>query len=171
MPRPPKCRWVGEFPPGVVFKPLGYPMRLNGVGQLSLDELEALRQAHALERTQEEGAEAMGISRSTFGRILESAHRKVTDALLNCKTLTIDGGPVIMDKRQFHCRDCGHIWDEPFGTGRPGKCPACSSINLQRSDAGPRRLGLCRGAGRGRRGVRPDPNVPLKEPEKKEKGR
>jgi len=137
MPRPLKCRWVGKLPSGITFKPLGYPIRIHGFIELQLDELEALRQAHLMGKTQEEGADNMGISRSTFGRILESAHRKLTEALVHYRTIFIDGGQVIMDKRHFHCQDCGHDWEEPFGTGRPTHCPSCESSNIFRSDPGP----------------------------------
>jgi predicted Fe-Mo cluster-binding NifX family protein len=36
----------------------------------------------------------MGVSRQTFGRIVESARKKTADALLNGKALKIDGGTV-----------------------------------------------------------------------------
>ena len=137
MPRPPKCRWVGKLPNGITVKPLGFPTHRCGFVELQLDELEALRQAHLNGKTQEEGAQDLGVSRSTFGRILEAAHRKVSDALVNHKTIVIEGGPITMDKRHFHCQDCGHDWELPFGTGRPGKCPECSSRNIHRADPGP----------------------------------
>lgn len=159
MPRPPKCRWVGDFPQGIIFKPLGFPFCDLQTIEIQLDELEALRQAHLYNKSQEEGAEALGISRSTFGRILESAHQKMTRALTQPCAFSINGGPIIMNKRQFSCRDCGHSWEVPFGTSRPGECPSCHSHNFQRSDAGPRQLGRCggganprlRGRGQGRR--------------------
>jgi hypothetical protein len=36
----------------------------------------------------------MNISRQTFGRIIESAHKKIADALVNGKALSIQGGSV-----------------------------------------------------------------------------
>lgn len=54
---------------------------------LDLDELEALRLADLLGLYQEQAAEKMGVSRATFGRILESAHRKVAGALVEGKVL------------------------------------------------------------------------------------
>ena len=61
---------------------------------LGFDEAEALRLADLEGLYQEAAARRMGISRPTFGRIIESAHRKVADALLNGKALRIDGGEV-----------------------------------------------------------------------------
>jgi len=36
----------------------------------------------------------MNISRQTFGRIIESAHQKIADALINGKSIKIHGGNV-----------------------------------------------------------------------------
>jgi predicted DNA-binding protein (UPF0251 family) len=36
----------------------------------------------------------MGVSRQTFGRIIESAHKKVADAFVNTKAIRIDGGEI-----------------------------------------------------------------------------
>jgi|GEM_PF-99426 predicted DNA-binding protein (UPF0251 family)/predicted Fe-Mo cluster-binding NifX family protein len=54
------------------------------------DEVEALRLADLEGRYQEEAACMMGISRQTFGRILERAHKKVADAIVNGRALTIE---------------------------------------------------------------------------------
>jgi predicted DNA-binding protein (UPF0251 family) len=156
MARPCKCRWIGKHPRDVIFKPLGFPTRSRGVVELALDELEALKQAHLLGLTQEQGAELMGVSRATFGRILESAHFKIADALNNLRTLAIGGGPVVMSKRRFECQECSHTWEEKFGTGRPEACPSCGSNDFYRVDSGPRHSGLCSGArsGKGSEGGR-----------------
>jgi predicted DNA-binding protein (UPF0251 family) len=61
---------------------------------LTVDELEAIRLADLEGLYQEEAAQRMNISRQTFGRILEAAHRKVADALVNGKALSIEGGPI-----------------------------------------------------------------------------
>jgi len=91
----------------------------------------------------------MDISRQTFGRILESARRKVAEALVEGRALRIEGGNFEMrEMRTFVCRDCRHSWQVPYGTGRPGSCPECKSTNIQRS---PEERGWGRG-GRGRQG-------------------
>jgi uncharacterized protein len=61
---------------------------------MTLDDFEALRLADLEGLYQEQGASHMGVSRATFGRIVESAHRKVAEALVHGKTLRIQGGPV-----------------------------------------------------------------------------
>ncbi|MGQ9592046.1 MAG: DUF134 domain-containing protein [Planctomycetota bacterium] len=95
MPRPPCPRWV-DFLPGVTyFKPAGVPLRELEELRLTLDELEALRLADLLGLYQDEAAAGMQISRATFGRIVESARRKVAEALVSGKALRLEGGPVV----------------------------------------------------------------------------
>lgn len=79
--------------PGVnYFKPRAVPMAALEEVVLSIEELEALRLAHKEGLYQQEAAERMGVSRATFGRVLDSAHRKVTEALVAGRALKIEGG-------------------------------------------------------------------------------
>ena len=94
MVRPRQCRRVGQLPQATYYKPRGVPLRaLEQVG-LTVDELEAIRLADLEGLYQEAAAEQMNVSRQTFGRILEAAHKKVADALVNGKALSIEGGSV-----------------------------------------------------------------------------
>jgi len=61
---------------------------------LTLDELEAIRLADLEGLYQEDAAKKMGISRQTFGNIINSAHKKIADVLLNAKALKIEGGTI-----------------------------------------------------------------------------
>lgn len=133
MPRPFCCRRIQEQPLSRFFKPQGIPLiRLEGV-TMTLDEYEAVRLADLQGLYQEDAARRMGVSRQTFGRIVESAHRKIADALVNAKALEIKGGTVEMaGQRKFKCSDCTHSWEIPFGTGRPAACPQCQSRNIFR---------------------------------------
>lgn len=47
------------------------------------DEMEAIRSADLESLYQQECADKMGISRTTFSRLVESARKKIADALLN----------------------------------------------------------------------------------------
>ncbi len=51
-----------------------------------------MRLAHLEGVDQEKIAQKMGIHQSTISRILTSAHKKVTDALVNIKAIKIEGG-------------------------------------------------------------------------------
>lgn len=60
--------------------------------ELSIDEFEALRLANLEEMKQEDAAQLMRVSRPTFSRIINSAHQKIADALVNIKAIRIEGG-------------------------------------------------------------------------------
>jgi predicted DNA-binding protein (UPF0251 family) len=72
-------------------------MRLLEAVNLTVDEFEAVRLADLEGLYQENAAEKMRISRQTFGRILDSAHKKIADALVNGKALSIEGGNFQLD--------------------------------------------------------------------------
>jgi predicted DNA-binding protein (UPF0251 family) len=153
MPRPPRCRCVSQQPTANYFKPRGVPLtRLQEV-VLTVDELEALRLADQKGMYQDQAAEQMKISRATFGRSVETARRKVAEALAEGKALKIEGGNfVVANMRAFRCSDCSHAWQVPFGTGRAAECPSCHSRNIHRAEGD--RGGWVRGAGFGRGGGR-----------------
>ena len=92
MPRPVRCRRVHCRPDANYFKPRGIPTDLLEEVNLNMDELEAIRLADLEGMYQEEAAKKMKVSRQTLGRILESAHKKIADALVNGKALSIEGG-------------------------------------------------------------------------------
>ena len=94
MPRPVQPRKIGFVPRITCFKPAGVPrFELEEVA-LTLDELEAVRLADLNGLYQETAAPRMDISRSAFARILESARKKIADALVHGKCLRLAGGPV-----------------------------------------------------------------------------
>jgi len=57
---------------------------------LEADEIEALRLAHLESLYQEDAALKMNISRQTFGRIIDTSHKKISDALINGKALRLN---------------------------------------------------------------------------------
>lgn len=57
--------------------------------ELSLEEIEAYRLRHVKNMDQQEAAQKMGTSTSTYQRILYSAYEKVADALTNGKAIKI----------------------------------------------------------------------------------
>src|SRR4030042_2142360 len=123
MSRPCKCRRICGNPQADYFKPRGIPVSQLEKVVLTLDEFEAVRLADLDGLYQEEAAKMMNISRQTFGNIIESAHKKVADAMVNAKALKIEGGVVQMMQKQFLCYDCRNEWDVPYGAGRPAECP------------------------------------------------
>ncbi len=89
MPRPKRCRRIGLSPNCAYFKPAGVPLRTLEEVVLAMDELEAMRLLDVKCLYQQQAAEQMGVSRRTFGRIIDSARAKVTSALIEGKALRI----------------------------------------------------------------------------------
>jgi len=73
----------------VCFKPCG--IKTIDLEQITVydDEMEAIRLADFESLYQQESADMMGISRTTFSRLVESARKKIADALLNQKAINI----------------------------------------------------------------------------------
>jgi predicted DNA-binding protein (UPF0251 family) len=137
------------MPESNYFKPRGVPLSALEEIILTVDEFEAIRLADLENLYQEQAAEKMKVSRQTFGRIIDSAHKKVAEALVKGKALKIEGGEVEMAAiRKFRCYDCQHSWELPYGTGRPESCPSCKSGNIHRAEED---RGGARGLGRRQR--------------------
>jgi predicted DNA-binding protein (UPF0251 family) len=121
------------FPPQVVlFKPQGIPAFMLEQVILTVDEYEAVRLIDYDGLDQEKAAERMRISRATCARIMESAHKKIAEALSRGKAIRIEGGSFVLKKNRFRCRRCGHVWDDSDerpseSSGRNTPCPSCKS--------------------------------------------
>jgi predicted DNA-binding protein (UPF0251 family) len=86
----PRCVY---FDPGVVyFKPQGVPLRFLEEVVLEPDELEALKLYEVDGLDQTASADKMKISQPTFARILDSAHKKIADALIKGKAIRVEKG-------------------------------------------------------------------------------
>jgi predicted DNA-binding protein (UPF0251 family) len=104
------------MPPVTYYKPRGVPLATLQCVELTVDELEAIRLADSEHLYQEDAAQRMNVSRQTFGRILDAAHAKVADALVNGKALSIQGGPIeVMSPPQGPCFP---VQGSPDGPGR-----------------------------------------------------
>ena len=130
--RPPLWRRVDSVPEVTYFKPAGVPLAALQEVQLSVEEAEAIRLKDIGELEQEDCAQKMNISRTTFARILTSARRKMADALLSGKAIRIDGGNYQMALQGFRCKT-GHEWDVSFEAmvkTPPQFCPTCSTPSI-----------------------------------------
>ena len=118
MPRPFCPRRVAGRPAVSIFKPNRIPVDELEEVVMTLDEFEAIRLADLEGLYQEQAAETMRVSRPTFSRIVESAHRKVADALVHGKALRMEGGPVHLDARR-----CCRLHDVDKRGRDGGPCP------------------------------------------------
>jgi predicted DNA-binding protein (UPF0251 family) len=116
------------------FKPRGIPMFDLEEVRLTVDEREAIRLSDLMGMSHEEAGSLMGVSRATFGRIIQRARKAVADALINGKAINVEGGnyKLVSKTRVFACANCSHEWEEPLGTGRPKGCPSCNDNNFHR---------------------------------------
>ena len=90
MPRPVRCRRIGQMP---AFRSFSPDDALDAdVIRLTLDEYETLRLMDAEGMNQEACAIRMNVSRTTVTAIYESARRKIATALVQGNRLQIAGG-------------------------------------------------------------------------------
>jgi predicted DNA-binding protein (UPF0251 family) len=133
MPRPVKWRRVAAIPQATYFKPAGVPLRALEDVALTVEEAEAIRLKDLEGLEQQQCAQRMRISRTTFHRVLQSARRKVADVLVNGKAMRIQGGNFALAKQPFQCRRDGHVWSvsfEALAAGPPLACPRCESPSV-----------------------------------------
>lgn len=132
MARPKKNRIVSYNPDISYFKPRGIPMVDLEEVCLTIDERESVRLADLMGMSYEDAGLKMGVSRATFGRIVQNARKVVADALINGKAINIEGGSytICNEARIFLCSECNNEWEEPSHTGRPQNCPICSQENF-----------------------------------------
>lgn len=78
------------------FKPAGVRLRELDESIISVEEYEAIRLKDVEGLEQEDAAQKMNISQPTFHRLLLSARKKITDAIVNGKAIKIHGGNYTM---------------------------------------------------------------------------
>ena len=139
MARPRRRRRVHNQVNFDYFKPRGVPLRDLKEVNLNVEELEAIRFKDYEEMEQTKAAEKMNISQTTFHRILKSARKKITQALINGKAIKIQGGRYKMPNKD--------------GTGPLGHGPRTGrGVGRGQGRGGGRGMGKTQGLGRGRRG-------------------
>ena len=92
MPRPRRCRKV-RFKPGTTyFKPAG--IRIVDLEEviLNFEEYESIRLVDLEGIEQTKAGKMMEVSQPTFSRLLKSARKKISDAIINGKAIKIEGG-------------------------------------------------------------------------------
>ncbi len=129
MPRTEKDRIVHTPPLFADFKPIGIPVQELQQQALTLDEFEAFRLADYTGLSHAEAAEEMGISRSTFSRLIVRSRKKIADFLIEGKVLRIDGGNIHFSHNIIRCRSCGHMFKTNINN-EIKVCPACHSSDL-----------------------------------------
>ncbi len=89
MPRPCRRRRVRGKPSSFYFKPSGKRMIELDEIVLTLPEFESIRLVDLQGVEQNKAGELMKISQPTFSRLLKSARRKISEAIVNGKAIKI----------------------------------------------------------------------------------
>lgn len=97
MARPCKKRNICLKLKSAYFAPQEYKKKKWGDVVLEVDEIEAVRLADLEGRYQEFAAKKMCISRATFSNIINRAHLKIAQALINGKAILINC-PILAQK-------------------------------------------------------------------------
>jgi len=92
MVRPRLCRRIRFNPEVTYFKPQGIPLKNLEEVNLEVDEFESVRLVDFEEIEQKIAGEKMNISQPTLSRILKSARKKISDAIIQGKAIKIHGG-------------------------------------------------------------------------------
>ncbi len=105
MARPKLCRRVSSEPNITYFKPAGVRLLHLEDVKLNVDELEAIKLKDFFNLDQKEAAERMKVSQPTMHRLLQSARRKIAEALVKGKAIRIEGGNYKLEEsdRRFRC--------------------------------------------------------------------
>ncbi|MFX1259149.1 MAG: DUF134 domain-containing protein [Promethearchaeota archaeon] len=131
MGRRTRRRWVNQTPNNFYFSNIRPSM--DDFVVMTVSEFEAMRLKHYTKLSQIGAAENMGVSQPTFSRILESAHQKVTRALIEGKKIKIYGGnfDYKVSFIGYGCLDCNYEWEDSSASKeRKVKCIKCNSKNV-----------------------------------------
>ncbi len=90
MPRPCKKRCVSSLPETRKFGPLDVDSKDSIV--MTVEEYEVIKLMDLEKLTQEQAAQRLGVSRTTVQSIYQKAREKVAIALVEVKTIEINGG-------------------------------------------------------------------------------
>lgn len=129
MARPRIFRKISGTPEIRCFKPETEDLDSREPIEITIDEFEAIRLRDYHDVQQKKSAEIMGISQPTFHRILSSARKKISKALIDGNMIIIVGGEHITDKKTYTCNICGFEWSNP--KKEYCKCPECKSENIE----------------------------------------
>ncbi len=130
MPRPKKEGIVQEPPKIQGMKPIGVPGKLLEKINLSINEYEAIRLCDYENFDHQTSAGKMGVSRPTFTRLIDKAHKKTAESIVGVKDLIIEGGNYSFTKHLLRCLECGVVSTIEHTEIEYYNCPECDSKNV-----------------------------------------
>src|SRR3989339_399018 len=130
MPRPKLIRKVSNPPLFKGFKPIG-GVENTHVVVMNFEEYESIRLSDYELLGQMRASVQMGVSRSTFARIYESARRKVALSFTEGLPIIFEGGKVYFDSEWYQCNDCGSLFNNHDRETLVIECSLCGSKNIE----------------------------------------
>ena len=129
MVRPRIYRRIRFQPQVTYFKPAGVRMIDLEETILTLEEYEAIRLVDLEEIGQIKAGKQMKISQPTLSRLLKSARKKLSDAIINGKAIKIQGGnyKMMQTRRAGQGRRMGRMGGFAAGPGGICKCTNCGA--------------------------------------------
>lgn len=111
------------------FKPFGAESGTANTEPVVLlfEEFEAIRLCDYDGCNQLKASVMMGVSRPTFTRIYASALKKIAQAFVEGRSITIAGGKVYFDSDWYHCKSCDCHFNNPDKDQKITGCPLCGS--------------------------------------------
>lgn len=115
------------------FKPYGpeLPEQAKEAIMLFYEEYEALRLCDYDGYNHHAASIIMGISRPTFTRIYASVRQKISQAFVEGRQISIEGGKVYFDSDWFECNQCSSYFNNPEKQLSISACPLCGSEDIQ----------------------------------------
>ncbi len=130
-PRPKISRQLNEPPPVTGFIPKNGDFDPAKRIILLFEEYESIRLLDYLDLTQFEASQKMNVSRPTLTRIYDSARKKVAQAFVENKVISIEGGDVIFEDQWYYCNHCNTVYRKQSKIPNQEKsCPVCKNSNV-----------------------------------------
>jgi uncharacterized protein len=130
MPRKQKEGIVHQPPKIQGMKPIGVSTQILENVVLTVNEYEAIRLCDYEDLDHQMSAEKMNISRPTFTRLINKAHKKLAEAIVGVKDLIIEGGNYSFTNHLVRCFECGKVSTIEPTIVDDFDCPECKSINV-----------------------------------------
>lgn len=128
MSRPKKKRKIDNPPKMQGFKPFGIAFCDTIPIIMQYEEYETVKLVIYEDLPQDIAADRMEVSRPTLTRIYNSALKKIGQAFVEGKSITIDGGNFEFDKDWYKCKRCFKLI---AGIGNHSKCADCPSFDKE----------------------------------------
>ena len=81
---------IGSVPNSLHFKPVDLRQKFYDEVVLTIEEFESLRLKDLSNLRQKDAAKRMWVSQPTFNRIINSARRKISNAIINGKSIRVE---------------------------------------------------------------------------------